>query len=590
MDTFLIFVGNNVATMSIGDDSNKEDSVNNHRMHTENTLRAALNVSNNSPIDHSVGYGTEQQPKMDVDVEMKSLSNTPTKSTTDKMLALTNLIRRDGERVLKDDHSVNTSMSASVSGLNNLKKRNQDDQDGDERMEVSEHTSPVSGQIMMISTEKQLEQTTNYLSSTSLSRDEHLEQIISKILDATWNEYCTGAMICPQMASFLEQYPQKRFDFMNIVPDVLIECVLRIYNDEQNLSSRNELNEDNKPGSSSTAQINGKRDVESMVTDEDQQQTSLNKKENENQMETIETSTSNAENTNGTAITSLSIASTPTYATPKKIKSNDSEVQEIMANANRTDQPSTSRNLPGIGDTMVSGKSSTNMYTFGSTNKRNVVLYLIKCHGNYIKFKEHFNMKTNGTTTPTSATNETIVYNMIGEQIMRTTILVLTDRIYENMNLAADQSVILDLYHLERLPEVFLNDLIEFSYEQPKDFEQIFNQLLRSLFLGMQRTIFTLTMVTHQIELLTKLVSYKLKAMRPFCDLVAQQQNFLPPLCTQIQGREIVKCSFLGPFLSVSFFSEENLHFTEANLKFDSLNNRSEKFRWVSENIYQQII
>lgn len=166
---------------------------------------------------------------------------------------------------------------------------------------------------------------------------------------------------------------------------------------------------------------------------------------------------------------------------------------------------------------------------------------------------------------------------------MRTAILVLTDRLSENLQLSSDQSTLLELYNIERIPDEFLNDLIQCAYDQPNDFQQIFGQMLRGLFLGMQRSIFTLTMVTHQIDLLTKLVGYRAEVMlRPFCDLVVHQQNFLPPLCTSIPGREIIKCSFLGPFLSVSFFAEENIHFAEASVKFDSLAHRSDKFRWVS--------
>lgn len=213
--------------------------------------------------------------------------------------------------------------------------------------------------------------------------------------------------------------------------------------------------------------------------------------------------------------------------------------------------------------------------------KHKVILHLIKCFKNHRQFGDKFN-KNISQELAADVEKIQATLKMTIEQIYLTTTLVLTDRIYENLNIALDQSALLELYYQERVPDRFLFELITECYEKTQDFEFIFTQLLRGLFMGMQRNLCSPTIITHHMELLAKLMAIKVGASRPLCDLLAKQMNFLPPLCTQIPGREIVKCSYLGPFMSVSFFAEENVRFAEAHGKSDTLAAGSGKFRWVS--------
>lgn len=174
------------------------------------------------------------------------------------------------------------------------------------------------------------------------------------------------------------------------------------------------------------------------------------------------------------------------------------------------------------------------------------------------------------------------VLTMTIQQIFRTTTLVLTDRIYEDFAYAIDQSTLLELYYHKRVPDEFLLELVAECHREKADFQFIFSQMLRGLFNGMQRNVCSSAVTTEHLELLSKLMSIKVGTVRPVCDLLASQMNFLPSLCTQIPGREIVKCSYLGPFLSVSFFAEENVRFADAHGKGDTLAASSGKFRWVS--------
>jgi len=145
-----------------------------------------------------------------------------------------------------------------------------------------------------------------------------------------------------------------------------------------------------------------------------------------------------------------------------------------------------------------------------------------------------------------------------------------------------DQSALLDLMYMAKVSEPFLIDLIAHTHQDREAFDTIFSQVLRGLFAGMQRNICTSKISVQQIEWLSKLVVIKVGSVRPIADLVSRQPNFLPPICTKISGREIVKCSFLGPFLSVSLFAEENIKFAEFTTKNKLEDASSSRLRWVS--------
>ncbi|XP_061397398.1 ubiquitin conjugation factor E4 B [Musca vetustissima] len=500
--------------------------------------RPATNVSNSSRLvkaanqsgspttvgnQDSIVLPLDQgEQKMDVDVEMKSVNTTPIKSQT--------TLFNPAVGATEEDLSASNKVKCSLA----LK----DPDSGIENMETIEQMSPAET--------PQKDQTTNNpldgVQKSSKSAEERLEVMLSKIMNATWNEYCTGSMICPQTASFLEKHPELRFNFDWLICNVLMESVLRLYNDE-------EFIEDGASGGGD-------------ANNDEEMKTDIGAK--------------------GGMDTTLKKDSTPTYSTPKKIKSDDSEVQEILANV-IDDQPSTSRGLQsGINSSELIGTCptpSSNIFTPMTLAKHKVLLHLIQCHKNHRHINDRF-IANLAQEQPGDAERIQRSLKTVHQQIFRMTILVLTDRIHDNLNYALDQSTLLELYYQLRVPEEFIFDLVAESYERKEDFEFIFSQMLRDLFMGMQRNICSPTIITHHMDLLSKLMSVKIGTIRPLCDLLASQTNFLPPLCTHIPGREIVKCSYLGPFLSVSFFAEENVRFAEAHGNVDTLSLNSGKFQW----------
>jgi ubiquitin conjugation factor E4 B len=72
---------------------------------------------------------------------------------------------------------------------------------------------------------------------------------------------------------------------------------------------------------------------------------------------------------------------------------------------------------------------------------------------------------------------------------------------------------------------------------------------------------------THSIDRLIELISMPLlnnESVKPICNLVVSHPTFMPPMCTDIPGREISHVSYLSPFLSISilvydrFYDEDN--------------------------------
>lgn len=121
------------------------------------------------------------------------------------------------------------------------------------------------------------------------------------------------------------------------------------------------------------------------------------------------------------------------------------------------------------------------------------------------------------------------------------------------------RSILLKMMYDDAVPSDFLCLLIEETHKEPKTFAKIFGTLIQNLYIDMQSRVVSKNIDTSPINILKQLLDITVNGnTRPICNLVCELQNFCPTLCTATQGREIVKVSYLGPFLSLSVFSEEN--------------------------------
>ncbi|KAG7198729.1 hypothetical protein KM043_001720 [Ampulex compressa] len=112
----------------------------------------------------------------------------------------------------------------------------------------------------------------------------------------------------------------------------------------------------------------------------------------------------------------------------------------------------------------------------------------------------------------------------------------------------------------QSLPRGFLHELVVRTHSNPTVFGKIFTPLLQGLYLSMQQA--SLVGNTHRrpIEALEELIEIRCGPsgnIRPVCRLIVHQVQFLPDIMTSAAGRELARTSYLGPFLSVSVFAED---------------------------------
>lgn len=161
------------------------------------------------------------------------------------------------------------------------------------------------------------------------------------------------------------------------------------------------------------------------------------------------------------------------------------------------------------------------------------------------------------------------------EQLIRYAVSLLDhDWIFEALipiNDTRSRSPLLQVMYDETISyQEFVRHLMTEVYNHhPKRFTKIFNVLLEDIYLDMRckqiKSVYTLP--THSIDRLIELISMSLlnnEAVKPICNLVVSHQTFMPPMCTDIPGREISHVSYLSPFLSISilvydrFYDEDN--------------------------------
>ncbi|KAK3929272.1 Ubiquitin conjugation factor E4 B [Frankliniella fusca] len=129
----------------------------------------------------------------------------------------------------------------------------------------------------------------------------------------------------------------------------------------------------------------------------------------------------------------------------------------------------------------------------------------------------------------------------------------------------------------QSLPRGFLPELFSRTYMNETVFSQIMTPVLRGLFVGMQSASIFGNAHRVPITALCDLLEIRCgpsSNIRPLCNLLTQQVNFLPEPVTQALGRELARTSFLGAFMQVSVFAEDDPKVAE---KFFSGNTSSDK-------------
>nr|CAD7587727.1 unnamed protein product [Timema genevievae] len=133
----------------------------------------------------------------------------------------------------------------------------------------------------------------------------------------------------------------------------------------------------------------------------------------------------------------------------------------------------------------------------------------------------------------------------------------------------------------QQLPRGFLPELVARTYANNDAFHKVGNCSDRPLLQGLFFTMHSASIIGNKhrepIQSLSELLDIRCGPsgnIRPICQLLTHQVQFLPDTVTLAVGRELARTSFLGPFLSVSVFAEDEPKVAE---KFFSGNTASDK-------------
>ncbi|XP_044253730.1 ubiquitin conjugation factor E4 B [Tribolium madens] len=162
----------------------------------------------------------------------------------------------------------------------------------------------------------------------------------------------------------------------------------------------------------------------------------------------------------------------------------------------------------------------------------------------------------------------------IRAQLVHYTTLLLQGYIIPNDELYKfGRSPLLSPILQQTLPRGFLTELVTRTHTNSALFSSVFSPLLQGLYRMMQNASIVGEEHRMPIQTLFELADIRCGS-RPICTLITKQVQFMLEPCTPAQGREIVRTSFLGPFLSVSVFAEDEPKVAE---KFFSGNSSSDK-------------
>ncbi|KAL3862635.1 hypothetical protein ACJMK2_008589, partial [Sinanodonta woodiana] len=124
-------------------------------------------------------------------------------------------------------------------------------------------------------------------------------------------------------------------------------------------------------------------------------------------------------------------------------------------------------------------------------------------------------------------------------------------------------SLLLPYLLSHNLPRGFLSELVQTTCSDPDSFLRVFVPVLQSLNRLVQSLSLDSDEYREPVGVLSELCEIRSGNRRPICTLIVQQPNWLSEPITQAVGMEMEKLSFLGPFLGLSIFAEDNTKVVE---------------------------
>lgn len=237
-------------------------------------------------------------------------------------------------------------------------------------------------------------------------------------------------------------------------------------------------------------------------------------------------------------------------------KFNEYEKQLLAAIDNKDDANKNAQSTSAGGDCMIPKLMPHSLPTQAALS------HLIKSFSRCAQEEERYNSVKYRNKFESTVLNGIAIAK---QQLISSAVLLLDGTLKPDGIPYFDQcrSVLLTLMMEDEVPSDFLELVFYASCRSAETFTNIFERLLNHLYLEMQCRVISKTIDTTPINILWQLTELTINSGRPICDLITNLQNFNPRVSLEIAGRQIVKTSFMGPFLSLSVFSDENPKLSE---------------------------
>ncbi|XP_048766609.1 ubiquitin conjugation factor E4 B-like [Ostrea edulis] len=155
-----------------------------------------------------------------------------------------------------------------------------------------------------------------------------------------------------------------------------------------------------------------------------------------------------------------------------------------------------------------------------------------------------------------------LMLSSVRRQCVCHTALVLQGVLTKSRSIAGS-SLLLPYLLSHNLPRGFLPELVQTTCNDFDTFRRVFVPVLQ----GLNRHIHSLSLDSDDyrepMSVLSELCEIKSGNTRPICGLTVEQLNWIPVSLTQATGMELEKLSWLGPFLGLSVFAEDNTKVVE---------------------------
>lgn len=169
------------------------------------------------------------------------------------------------------------------------------------------------------------------------------------------------------------------------------------------------------------------------------------------------------------------------------------------------------------------------------------------------------------------------VLTEVRAQLVQYATLVVQGRVLPGLEQGYGKSPLLNPIVCQTVPRGFLTELVTRTHTNEKLFHRVFSPVLQGLF-RMMRTA-SIVDDEHRLPLQTLFELADIRCNnRPICTLITKQFQFeiVDPL-TNASGRELTFMSFLGPFLDISVFAEDEPKVAEKLFSGNSVNDNTLK-------------